>query len=289
MITFKGLDFSVYQREISMANVRRFAERDFRVAVVGSWHGGSDNPYAEENLRKFRIHHTVEPVIDVGRFHTGTYMIVNAWHSPRESIERGVAACGNEWDSLSFAAIDVEQEGDVDTVLRAEEEILRRGGRPCLYTGGWVFGNGLIRGRLQDLTHIPLWYSHYSLSPGLDSTRDRRLPQPWKTIGHQYRGTHTVPGINFEIDANVFDAAWVADYGWKEGEDKMTDEEKRKMRELEEQVGRLTVENATVRNRRRASRLFGMLSEWADAGEKGPSWLRQQCRYLLADSGTIPE
>ncbi len=276
MITFKGLDFSVYQGGISMEQINAFYNQNFRVAVVGSWHGRGNNPYAKENLRRFRF---------ARGWHRGTYMIVNAFHSPRESIEKGVEACGNEWGSLSFAAIDVEQDGNVDIVLRAEEEIHRRGGRACLYTGGWVFGNGLIKGDLRTLTHIPLWYSHYGLSPSLDSRRDGRLPQPWKTIGHQYRGTHKVPGIDFEIDANVFDAAWVADYGWREGEGEMTDEERRQMQELKEQVRGLTDGSRSVRDRQRASTIFAMLSEYAMVGEHGPAQLRQQARYLLANAG----
>jgi hypothetical protein len=163
---------------------------------VGSWHGIDANPYVRSVLRRSR---------DVG-LDTATYYVYNN-RPGRETVERAVAACGQEeWDRCVFHAPDVEIRGITEAILRdGLEATVAAGGWPIIYTGNWFWNWWkLDLGYAPDFRAWPSWIAVYN---GL---ADLNVEPAWG-LGpmriHQYRGS--TRAYDTTVDFNVADKAWM--------------------------------------------------------------------------------
>lgn len=187
-----GVDISVFSGQIDQA---RWEAAGTEVAVVGAWHGGSANPYAESNLRDAR---------NAGKI-TATYCVVTAAGSAPGHMDNCRAAAGDEWQYLNFVAVDAETPGlTVSQIISALQRVQDLGGRAVLYSGCW-YVNGYLAG--QDLTPLaawPYWNAHYDGDPDVDYPGC--IPDA-PLMGEQYEGSGTRWGIWSDI--NVFDDVFI--------------------------------------------------------------------------------
>lgn len=194
----EGVDISVYQGRVAAATWRELRAIGQEVAVVGSWHGLSENPHAEHNLT----------AAAAAGLRIATYVALNGARSGREAVERGRRACGPAWDRLNFVALDCEIDGITSAIIRDAERAVRDAGlRPAVYTARWWWRDRF--GDPRDFAHLPLWNAAHDSDPDVDFgagpfggwTIDR-------LVGEQFSGTTTLAGL--AVDRNVFRRAFVA-------------------------------------------------------------------------------
>jgi GH25 family lysozyme M1 (1,4-beta-N-acetylmuramidase) len=248
----EGIDISVYQGSVSEAKWRELYQLGQRLAVVGSWHGLSANPYAEGNLIR----------ADAAGLKVATYVALNAGGG-RRAVEQGRKACGRMWDKLCFVAIDCEIDGITTiTIMAAIEEVRRLNKRPCIYTARWWWRDHF--GDRQGFQAIPLWNAYYDGDPDIDFASASY--GGWtldKVIGEQYAGSVPLAGIT--VDRNSFDMDWI------EEEDDMS-----AIEDLRQDVARLTAENGLQQ---------GALELQKRINELQQGWLEQHA----AEHATAPE
>ncbi len=196
----KAIDISVYQRHPGRGWWRQVFSDGWELAIVGSWHGWSGNPYAEQNLGEAK---------ETG-FHVATYVFLSAVPGA-EAVGRAQESCGAMWPELSFVAIDCEHEGIMtSTVADAVDAVEQAGLRPIIYTRKtwWEthFGNST------EFARLPLWTANYDE----DATLGLAAPYGGWTlqsvVGKQYDGTypgHACELYGVSVDKSMFDPDFV--------------------------------------------------------------------------------
>lgn len=196
----KGVDVSYWSSKgpISRSTWRKFAADGVSVAVVGAHHGKTTNTNAQESLFNARLE----------GFITASYFALvpdgsGTWHA-----DQAAKACGDEWDLLSFVAVDCEVDGiTTDQIREAVDYIERSGLRAVIYTARWWwagrFGNPTL------FKDLPLWNAYWDKDPDFDF--ERAPYGGWtidSVIGTQYTGSTKMHGITVDLDA--FRADFVA-------------------------------------------------------------------------------
>lgn len=188
------VDWSKYQGRVGAARIALMT--DVAGVCVGSWHGLDANPYCHDDLADART---------LGKT-TGTYIVLNAMNG-RESVQRGQAACGNEWEHLNYVALDVEIYATnlLTDLFVALEEVIRLEQRPLIYTGNWFWSWWTARiGCDPDVRQYPMWIAYYN------GKRDLSVPSLTNygpIVAHQFAGT--TPAYDTQVDFNVFSSAWI--------------------------------------------------------------------------------
>lgn len=199
-MALKGVDISLYSKggPVSEEEWTAIREAGYGVAVVGSHHGRDSNPYAAESLRNARQSGLI----------TATYVAINGSRPVGEHIDIGREMCGDEWQYLSFCAVDVEIDGvTVDQVRDAVDRVVELGARPVIYTARWWWAGHFHDP--SDLADVPLWTADYDGDDTLD------LPLPYggwsaeSVIGKQYAEGTLLAGVR--VDLNVFREEFVFD------------------------------------------------------------------------------
>lgn len=193
----RWVDFSKWQGPVSVASLQAMKADGIVGVCVGSWHGIDANPHVELVLHRARA---------LGLL-TATYVIINA-RAGATTVRLGRAACGAEWDHLTFVSPDVEVQGVTEAILRdAIAEIERLGHRPLMYTGNWFWNWwALALGHFPDVGNPDAWIAVYN------GRRDLNVPtRPGygPIVAHQYTGSTAAYGTT--VDFNVFDSAWVGE------------------------------------------------------------------------------
>jgi len=201
----RALDLSVYSGPTSAKWMRdRYAE-GWRLAVIGSWHGNSTNPYVRDQMGYART----------AGMKIATYIALSSWHSGDEQVQEARYAIGDYWPELEFVALDMELPGllAIDLV-----DALREVGsspRPIIYSGYWWW-TPWARDHISSLWRdIPAWVAYYdglaqmssSTPTGIHMNALRPLTGLGPIIGKQYAGTTIIDGV--AVDLNVFDASFL--------------------------------------------------------------------------------
>lgn len=187
----QGIDLSVYQGDIPQATWDALADAGQEVAVVGSWHGLSANPYAERNLER----------ADRTGMAIATYVALNSGNGAA-AVHSGLDACGAMEPKLRFVALDCEIDGITDDIIESALALVEnQGHRPVIYTARWWW-----QGHYGDRTtfsYLPLWNAYYDADPDIDfphaSYGDWGLGQ---LMGEQFTGSTELVGVT--VDRNTF-------------------------------------------------------------------------------------
>ena len=169
------------------------ARRRIQLAIVGSWHGREANPHTLESFQGAQK----------AGLAIATYIVLNSAPGP-VSIDRGLAACGDQVPGLSFVALDIEVQGVTEQIIHeAAERVTDLSLRPIVYTGRWFWEGHL--GNPAWASDLPLWDSAYN------GKQDLKFPTTygrWSSlVGHQYVGT--TMDLGFSADLSVFDGDWL--------------------------------------------------------------------------------
>jgi len=204
----QGVDLSVYQGRVDQSVWDAMAADGQRVAVVGSWHGSTQNPYAEGNLLRAR-RAGMEP---------STYVMMRGGLDGGVAVDLARAACGSEWGHIRAVAIDAELDGTTKATIRQGLARARElGKRTCVYTGRWWWVGHF--GNPTDFKDEKLWYAFYDGDPDIDFAS---APFGGWTlddvVGEQYIGTVGYHGT--EVDRNSFNSEfWIDAEEEEEGDD----------------------------------------------------------------------
>lgn len=203
----RALDCSVYSGRTSAQWWRdRYAE-GWRMAVVGSWHGNSTNPFVRDQMGFAQ---------DAGMM-LATYVALSQFHGGDEQVAKARYACGDFWPQLEFVALDMELPGltgqHLDCAVRPLQKYLAS--ETICYTGYWWW-SPWQRGHGYDWPDLPAWVAYYDGRASLDAapivTGGPIRPLAPLTglgpiIGKQYAGTTYIDGV--AVDLNVFDASFL--------------------------------------------------------------------------------
>lgn len=198
----KAIDYSAFSTGNvavpveTLHRIRLLSPNDMLLNIPGAWHGATAYDAARQSIRNGR---------EAGFTHSASYTVLNM-RPGRESVERAQAAIGDEWDNLSFLAIDVELETTPDIVAEAFDTAINMGARPVMYTAKWAWDQFMAS--TNAFGQWELWNAFYDNDPDLDFANHPFGSWPvTKLAGEQYTNTTEVDGIGF--DFNQFDDAWV--------------------------------------------------------------------------------
>lgn len=193
-----GIDISRFTGPVYYKDWMKVRNR-FDIAVVGSWHGTMINKSAALSL---------DDAAAAG-YDLGTYIVLNHMDG-RESVEKGLNACGNQVHNLKFVALDIEldeaQGIELKNISTALEYLKSLSISACIYTGRWFWDGHL--GNPKWFKNIPLWDSYYDGKPKLELVRSYGGWTKEQLIGKQYYGTKHHENIGFSCDLSVFKRDW---------------------------------------------------------------------------------
>ncbi len=256
----EGIDISKYQGAVDQATWRALNDLGQAVAIVGGWHGIDANPHCEGNLLRAKSAGMV----------TATYTALNSLNG-FTAVQNARDACGSAWDDVAFVAIDCEINGITATTIRqAIQRCDHLGKQACIYTGGWWWV-GHFANR-QEFRDTPLWSVYYDGQPDVDFGAP-----PYGEYGgwtradlvmEQFTGSSQLAGIT--VDRNTIRADW-----WVvEGDEPMTDEERRAFEELK-------AKTAKIQAQQRVGGVFATIAGKALQGEQASRQDKNEARWLL--------
>lgn len=169
---------------------RRYAD-GFRVMVQCLWTGTLSPEPARENLRDARLE----------GFVTAGYAVVNRLLAAT-TLERALAAAGDEWPRLAAVFIDVEVDGVREATIRDSlEAVSAAGKRAAIYSARWFWAGHLGDPQWPWLLGYRIWNAYYDGEPDLDF--ERAPWGPWSAAnvaGEQYTGTTNIEGVDVDLD-----------------------------------------------------------------------------------------
>lgn len=209
----KALDVSVYSVSYfpTVEDFRTLRAQGFDLMIVGLWTGNKTFHLARDVLA---------PARESGML-TAAYLVPTAsLFSARLEVQKAREAAKEEWDQLSFVAVDVELSYQTQAMIEdAVAEILRLGQRPFIYTSSssWrAANNGAGLG--DTFSTLPLWDAHYIIDPRRELSSFPNDHPAWEesatrflinyggwyySVGHQFLpDVQILPG--FSADLNVF-------------------------------------------------------------------------------------
>ena len=248
MSRIEAADWSKFQPRHTSANMLALKNAGIGLIIPGAWHGDAHgiNPRCKDDLRLAR---------EAG-LHTATYTVLDSPQGTTAAgaVQKARQVCGEEWEHLSFVAVDVEVTGiTIPEIATALTEVERMGQRPIIYTAYWFWHDRF--GNPDNFKDVPLWNAYYDKDPDFDFAH---LPYGGWTVddvvGTQYEGTTTFAGV--EMDRNSFLREFV-----ENGEDMATDEQ--------------------LENRAKADAIFATAAAHVRQGRTPPKTVRDSIQWLL--------
>ena len=245
MSRIEAADWSKFQPRHTSANMLALKNAGIELIIPGAWHGDAHgiNPHCKDDLRLAR---------EAG-LHTATYTVLDSPQGTTAAgaVQKARQVCGEEWDHLSFVAVDVEVSGiTIPEIAKAIIEVERTGQRAIIYSARWFWHDRFDNP--DNFKDVPLWSADYDGDPTLD------FPRPYggwtELVGKQYSGTTTFAGV--EMDRNSFLREFV-----ENGEDMSTDEE--------------------LENRAKADAIFATAAAHVRQGRTPPKTIRDQIQWFL--------
>ena len=249
-VKIEAADWSKFQGAHTSADMLSLRDAGIELVIIGSWHGDahSVNPHCKEDLRLARA---------AGRY-TATYTVLDSPQGTTAAgaVQKARQVCGDEWEHLSFVAVDCEVDGiTIPEIATALAEVERMAQRPIIYTAHWWWVGHF--GNPDNFKDVPLWNAYYDQDPDFDFAR---LPYGGWTIddvvGEQYTGTTTFAGV--EMDRNSF----LKDFVDQENGGDMPTEKQ-------------------LENRAKASTIMETLSAYVGQGLVAPKDVRRSAEWLL--------
>jgi len=207
----RALDVSVYSGRTSRQWWRDRRAEGWELAVCGSWHGNSTNPFVQDQLGW---------AYEAGMM-LATYVALSRWHGGDEQVAEARHACGDFWPLLRFVALDMELPGleawHLDAALVELEWSKYFAPEATCYTGYWWW-EPWVKNHFSEIAkcwpNLSAWVAYYDgraalnlLTTGPPGTRPLpKLTGLGPIIGKQYAATH-IDGV--AVDLNVFDAEWL--------------------------------------------------------------------------------
>ena len=191
-----ALDVSKYTGLVTQEEWTAAQSRGYTLAIVGAWHGTTDNPNAQNTLYNAR---------QVGMT-VAAYTVLNA-EDGSQSVHEAFRACGDQAEHLAFMALDVEVMGLTHKIFNdARNSLVSADVKGCVYTRYSFWHDQLGNPRWG--SDLPLWDADYNDGPNLVLDRPYGGWTVDKVIGKQYQGSTSRLGFN--ADLSVFAADWLA-------------------------------------------------------------------------------
>ena len=132
MSRVEAADWSKFQPLHSSADMLRLKNAGIALVIPGAWHGDAHgiNPRCKDDLRLAR---------EAGLF-TATYTVLDSPQGTTAAgaVQKARQVCGDEWEHLSFVAVDVEVTGvTIPEIAVALTEVELMGQRPIIYSAYW--------------------------------------------------------------------------------------------------------------------------------------------------------
>ena len=190
-------DLSVYSTGGKTVSVDWWKHFVVDLAIVGLWTGNKAYDNAPTTLANARAANKL----------TGAYFALSEGRSGREHAAIARLVARDEWDKLSFCAIDCELPGiTIEQIVDAISEVIIQHMRPILYTReGWWKENF---GGTTAPDGIWLWNAYYDDDPDTDYEQHPYAGIPYSRLaGEQYTDTKDVGGIG--VCFSLFDPTFV--------------------------------------------------------------------------------